>query len=215
MFSQVFPMKGNIEDLTDIYFNSFKRISEKSLRNAAYECIETCEFFPKPKDVFKFIKTDEHDKELRNRFTCSICKNHVSLLIEGVCSWCKAGVPLSIERPVLAHEEFSEVVDSYLIEHLIKCQKCGKVTTCVKEPPESGQWLCRECFTGLTLPEFEAKLHDLIDKIKEVEPKSSKTKRAFSAKHPFELSPDVVLERKGELAQQYNELKTEDEDIPF
>ena len=161
-FAQIFPMKGTIEDLTDIYFKSFRRVPERALRNAAYDCIETCEFFPKPKDIFKFIKADDHDKELRNRFTCSICKAHVSLMVEGMCSWCKAKVPLSVERPHLKHEYFSESVDSYLIENMIKCQRCGQVTTCVKEPPETGDWLCRECFTGLSAPEFIARMRAIM-----------------------------------------------------
>jgi len=108
----------------------------------------------------------------------------------------------------------TNIPKDYIFNHF-HCVRCGEYKFCIKEPPVLGQWTCRQCYTGLSDAEIKNRFVSLMEKIQDMPgPKISKRQK-FEPKYQYELRPDAILERKGELAQQYNELKTEDEDIPF
>jgi hypothetical protein len=68
-----------------------------------------------------------------------------------------------ISRIVKQEEVFSE--EYKLIQG--SCSMCGRKSTCILEDPYEHQPRCRECYTGLSVGEYKAKMRDLIKIVSE------------------------------------------------
>lgn len=158
-FSSMFGSEIN-QERTDLYYDVLKPYSDKQVTEAGYKCLEELEFFPKPAQVVKRIpKEDDHNKELRKRFTCPICKAGVSLIIEGKCRMCHSGTSLKIPRPIIRQPPLPK--DDFLMEDNIRCEECGTIAKCIKEPSESGKWQCRQCYSGISIKEHRERMRKL------------------------------------------------------
>lgn len=137
------------------------------MQDAGYQCLDECEYFPKPADItkrIKLLKKDKaHDIELKDHFKCPVCSCGSSIMIGGVCWYCYNKVPLSVSRPKL--KPFIPPDANFTIQTVMKCQTCGKMGVCIQEPINSAPWECRECFTGLTLGQYKEKIYNIINQI--------------------------------------------------
>ena len=147
--------REEIQNLSDSYFRSFRAYSDLEIQEASDEYANTGEYYPpKPAQIINLIKSvDEtkHNQELIYRYTCSMCKQRVVSISDGVCLDC-LGIPkptYSQIKPLQTHTP-----SNYRMEGRIMCQECGSVSMCIKEPSESGQWKCRKCYTGMNNQEL-------------------------------------------------------------
>mgnify|MGYP001216047415 CR=1 FL=1 len=52
--------------------------------------------------------------------------------------------------------------ENYRIEEHMMCNECQKPDTmCIKEPVKTGNWRCRQCYTGLTSAQISQRFRDL------------------------------------------------------
>jgi ribosomal protein L37AE/L43A len=153
------------------YIDVLQPYSDSDVKAAMAKVMEEAEYFPKPADIVKILKAKKpqdvkdreiHDAEERRRYTCPSCHNYVHALVDGKCWECHAGVPLSAGREPVRRPKEHIAGTGYMMQDLMTCQKCGKVGMCIKEPPHTGQWLCRQCYSGLTDQQFKAKVRGLI-----------------------------------------------------
>lgn len=147
--------------LEDGYFAAFRSCNDIELAEALNLYLEDGEYFPpKPKDILSGIKnkpTQRHTRELIELYTCKQCHQKVSAITDGICLDC-AGIPrLETNKVKLQDPEDRD----YRIEGRIKCQECGKITMCIKEPIKTGPWRCRECYSGLTKKEIVDRFSEL------------------------------------------------------
>lgn len=141
-----------IDVLERTYFVAFKPYTNKQISEAAELWMKEAEYYPpKPRDIiFKIQDSDriKNDEFLVKRYTCSMCHQKVSaMLTEGICLDC-AGIPDVSYEHVKPLQEGEKV--NYKMEGRIKCQKCGAIGMCIKEPADTGTWECRKCYTRMT-----------------------------------------------------------------
>ena len=141
--------REEIESLENAYFMAFSDYSDRQIKAAGQKYLQEGEFFPpRPKEIISRI-TDidkgRHQKDLRERYTCVLCRERVSAITEGgVCLDC-TGVPKPTYKNIsLPKSEKSD----FKIEGRRKCQECGKVDSCIKEPIDHGPWRCADCYRG-------------------------------------------------------------------
>ena len=154
----------DISEMTkEFWFDAFKYISDKALKEAAYKCMDELKFFPKVADIKKFmpdLKAEKHAQELRNRFTCPVCRKLVSALVEGQCWSCYGqggGMRIKEHQVVLPTPNKAK----HIFQENTKCTECQRIGLCIKEPPDSGIWQCRECYSGLSYEQYTEKLRGL------------------------------------------------------
>ena len=134
-------------DIVDAYFEALRYYNDNDIMKAVSDCINECEWFPKPAEIRKRLPQDDnkHDSFLRARFTCSMCGEKVSAISEGKCLDC-AGVGFFEEK-----RKVEKPPENDFTQHgRMMCQKCRQVGLCIKEPKDTGSWLCTDCYTGLT-----------------------------------------------------------------
>jgi ribosomal protein L37AE/L43A len=183
------------------YLDALKPYSDEEVKTAVAKCMDEAEYFPKPAEIVKILKAKKpqdvkdreiHDAEERRRYTCPSCHNYVHAIIDGKCWECYAGVPLSAGREPVVRPKSHRAGTGYMMQDMMTCQKCGKVGMCIKEPPHTGQWECRLCYSGLTKEQLTGKLRGLqqmMDKIME------KKKRVIEPPKPSTWRPSVYKER--------------------
>lgn len=224
LFSGVWE-KSITDNMVSGYFQSLKNYPMRDVQKAGYKCMETLQYFPKPSEIIKLLKIDKYDEELRQRFTCPICKTHVSLLIEGRCKHCAANLPLKITRPrIIQPKDTNEA--SIKIEPNIQCQLCGSIRTCIFDI-ETESWQCRQCYTGFDDSQINNRYQDILSKIKSLPMAKTIRQRTLDPRQlrretlgfePGEISimsKNEELDRKELLLQQYHEFKENLEDLPF
>lgn len=148
------------DELTvNTYVKAFKYAKNNDLKKAAYEALDNCEYYPRPAEIHKYFprqeskKTIQNDQYLRDRFTCMKCGKRVTALMgtgdRGVCLLCSGfgGAQLGKEHQIKLKEPGT---DLFIIEGNLRCNGCGKVGECIKEPPDAEHWLCRDCYGGTT-----------------------------------------------------------------
>jgi hypothetical protein len=204
-FSETIQKKPITDKMVDSYFNSLKTYSRIELRNAYDKCVETLEFFPKVAEIKKILRKDsDRDRILREEYTCPICRNYVSAIVEGKCWQCHAGLPIKYGRvPVKrSYPEDDRTTDFYFVPDSV-CQECGKFGLMIKSPANNeGKLRCRECYLGMTPDEFKAKLGDIMS--------------SFSGKWRFMDDRIPPGEEKIPMASQEDRFPEGDEsDIPF
>lgn len=150
------------DTLVESYTQAFGDFSERQIRDAVTKYLQEGDHYPpKPKDIISRIKNldnEKHIKELREMYTCKRCGHHVHAISDGLCFDCRGLPRLQKYKNTLLD---SEPVD-YIIEGRIKCQQCGKVGMCIKEPVDHGSWRCRDCYSGLTSKQRTQRFKDLI-----------------------------------------------------
>jgi hypothetical protein len=132
-----------IETLIQTYFNAFKSYKDSEIREAADEYIKTGEYFPpKPVQILSLVRDaaiKKHDRELVEMWTCRICNQKVSCISSSrICADCQ-GYPLPSYESIKPWPDYTP--NQYKIEGRVKCQKCGSIGTCIKEPINEGTWL--------------------------------------------------------------------------
>jgi hypothetical protein len=196
--------KDEVEELVDIYSRAFEKYSDKQIREAGYQYMDIGDHFPPtPNQLASCISTrekDRHTKELIERYTCPSCGHIVTAMTEGQCLDC-AGIP-----PKTTKEEPIEIEkQDYRMEGRRKCQVCGKVEMCIKEPRLTGSWKCVDCYTGLTKKQRTNRFKDLL---RMVEDKSfvPEWAKELVEKYPKDM-PLTIKRINRELPEQ--------DDIPF
>jgi len=163
-FCLLYP-KPLTEKLEEVFEMALAKYTDNEVLTSGHSCLEECEFFPKPSDVIKRIKASKkdvkHSQGIRERYRCPKCKNDVDLLYEGVCLECHSGAPLSAGRSPVVRKDWSRD-RNYIMQDQTRCQECGNVGMAIKEPADSGEWQCRECYTSLTKDEISQRFHDLM-----------------------------------------------------
>lgn len=161
--------------MIDSYWQVLKKYPDQDVTNAAWKCLEELDFFPKPSQIIKRISKKEksHNEWLRKRFTCMNCGNYVtaSWILSAsekscLCKECHDGVPKSMGRsPQKLISETGE--KDFALAENIRCQQCGMIARCIKEPLSDAGcvWRCRKCHTGLTGEEIKAKYAEIVGKI--------------------------------------------------
>ncbi|KKN04542.1 hypothetical protein LCGC14_1096440 [marine sediment metagenome] len=165
LFSQIWENRKKLtETAVDAYIKTLGKYTEKDLKEAAHQCLDECEFFPRPSEVSKRIKAKKknhaHDMELTTRFKCPKCKNPVSLIVEGVCWECRTGAPVSAGREKISRKDWSKD-RNFIIQHQTMCMDCGNIGMAIKEPADEGHWQCRQCYTGLTKEQFLGRFQEV------------------------------------------------------
>jgi len=213
--------------LIDTWYVTLKKYSDKDIKEAGYRILENSEFFPRPASMIKFLTGIVED---RKRYTCPICKRYVHCIIDGKCTDCYVGVPLSQvrESPSRAIYDDENLRDFQIQDHMM-CNSCGKPDiTCIKEPAMTGIWKCRKCYTELTDQEIKSRF-DRIYAIINSKDLNKATKPSLKAKQYPSWCGDKILdvdqkvedERRLELIKQAAFLKKQemtdisDDDIPF
>ena len=167
-FSTVFS-KTIDDEIISTYFAVLRKYPEGSVIAACQACYDECEFFPKPADIVKRLKKATgfgHDQELRDRWTCKVCNTKSHFFIDGKCLLCHQGVPISEGRQDSVMQTMPGPAP-YNLRHNMQCSRCHKgPTMCIKDPPESEFWLCRDCYTGMTGAEIGAKFKSIMDPVK-------------------------------------------------
>ena len=161
-FSPKVKSQAETETLSRTYYEAFRGYSDKQINEAGEKYNGEGEFFPpKPWQITNLIKNfneDKHVKEMVAEYTCRLCNQKVSAISEGACLDC-LGYP-SVEYEKLKPFPIEERIP-YRIEGRMKCQVCGSIGACIKEPIDEGQWQCQQCYTGLTKKEISQRLRDL------------------------------------------------------
>ena len=173
-FSTLTPRKMEPEAtqaLEQAYYLAFQHYSDKQIKEAGQKYLEDGDFYPpRPTDILKRVKNisnEKHERELIEMWTCNRCHQKVSCISPGgICADCQ-GYPV----PTYKHIKpwFSEKPILYKIEGRMKCQQCGKVTECIKQPIDDGQFLCKDCYSGLTAKERSKRFDDLAKMISDKE----------------------------------------------
>ena len=144
------------------YLEAFTGYSDKEITDAAAIYREEGEYFPpKPRQILDLVKDrikSKHDEELRKMWTCSSCGQKVSTMSEGRCLDCR-GVPIPEYRNLGNLDSYDKT--PYRIEGRIQCSRCGLIGECIKEPVDSGDWLCVQCYSGLTRKQIAARFGEL------------------------------------------------------
>lgn len=145
------------------YYQALRDYSDKEVIEAGHRAMDECTFLPKPRDILIRIprrEETENDKYLKGRFKCCMCGEIVSAISEGKCLDC-AGITPGEEKkdPPIAFPEPFEM------HGRMKCQACGTVGLCIKEPAKSGTWKCRDCYSGMTIDERREKIRQIIRSI--------------------------------------------------
>jgi hypothetical protein len=150
-----------ISALENAYELAFQGIADKEIKAAGQLYLQDGDFFPpKPKEILARIKNranEKHTKELIDLYTCQRCHQKVSAITDGICLDC-SGIPSLESGRIKMH--MAEKQD-YQIESRIKCQECGVIGMCIKEPISTGNWSCRKCYTGLDGKQIASRFKDL------------------------------------------------------
>jgi ribosomal protein L37AE/L43A len=65
--------------------------------------------------------------------------------------------PVEIVQRIKSKQNDDET-ETFLMRNFGSCEECGKSNcTVIKEPPKTGVWQCRQCYTGLSTPEIQAR----------------------------------------------------------
>jgi len=154
------PNWSNVEitdGTVDVYYHSLMDFTDNQIKHSAKQCLRDCEFFPRPSDLVKRAKKEySSERDLIERYTCSVCHEKVRAVSDGKCLDCGGFPPIEKSKVTLP-----ELDNDFIIEGRRKCQKCGSVSDCIKEPSGSGPWLCKKCYTGLTNKEIAQRFADL------------------------------------------------------
>jgi formylmethanofuran dehydrogenase subunit E len=154
------------EALSKTYFSSFKAYTDTEIEQAAKDYMNNGEYFPpKPSQILSLVKNADigkHTRELVERYTCSTCHEKVSAICDGVCLDC-LGVPKPAYQNIKPLPK--PTPSDYRMEGRIQCQKCGHVGMGIKEPAESGQWECRQCYTRMNNQEVAAAFRRLVEMV--------------------------------------------------
>lgn len=158
-----------IEVLEKTYIVAFKPYTNKQISEAAELWMAEAEYYPpKPRDIISKIQDSvkvKNDEFLKKRYTCARCKQKMSAITsEGICLDC-SGVP-DISYQFIKSTPTDKKLN-YKMEGRIKCNQCGAIGMCIKEPSDSGKWQCRVCYTGMTGTEIAKAWTQLSDMISE------------------------------------------------
>ena len=61
------------------------------------------------------------------------------------------------------------VTTPYIIEEGQICCKCKVKSRCIREPADTGEWECRQCYSGLTLEQHRKKVQLIIEQMGRME----------------------------------------------
>jgi len=157
--------QAEIDTLERTYFIAFKPYTNKQITEASVLWMSEAEYYPpKPRDIIGKIQDSariKNDEFLRKRYTCSLCHQKVSAITsEKICLDC-SGIP-DVRYKRIKPLPPAEVVN-YKMEGRMKCQKCGAIGICIKEPRDelTGSYLCRECYTGYNTKQIVGKFKEL------------------------------------------------------
>jgi len=169
------------DDLIEAYYATLRKFDYNILIKTGYRLLESCTYFPKPKEFLDELPQRENNGDSKNdqyliqRFTCSMCGDKVSALSEGMCLDCAQVNPFIQPKQ---KEWTPPAKDDFKMESRHKCPECGKIDICIKEPASSGTWKCRDCYSGMTLQERQAKIHQIITGIGNAKGNISKEREA-------------------------------------
>lgn len=180
-FSEVYG-KEISDSARESYFEILRYYSDEHIQKAGFRCMEELEFFPRPAQILKYIdqkETSRHNKELIDRFTCLSCRQKVSCIISdsdrGECLDCAGLAKFTESKPAPKIEK-----SDCRIEGRRVCGECKTIGLCIQEPKGDGPWLCRECYTGMSLKEIKERYRELSgiigSKVKDPEPISEQEK---------------------------------------
>lgn len=164
-FMGIWDRREISEQTKSAYVNALKHYSDDEIRTAGYKAIDELQYFPKPSEILKLLKKSKHDKEEKEHWTCPMCHSQVVCIIDGKCKYCNARMPLNIPRPKYKTEKYKDDT-AFDIGYGVRCDKCGKITTCIYEPPEI-IWQCRECYSGISNDEYKRRMEKIIEIIDE------------------------------------------------
>lgn len=150
--------------IINAYFKVLRFYKDEEIQQVGYKALDTLKYFPKPAELVELMKKSKHDKEFKEHWQCPVCKADVACIIEGKCRYCNAKLPLNIPRPT--YKQKPDNTKGFDIGYETRCEKCGKISTCIHELPED-YWQCRECYSGLTNDEYSKKMRDIIDMIED------------------------------------------------
>jgi len=178
--------QAETETLSNTYYEAFRGYSDKQIKEAGEKYNAEGEFFP-PKpwqitNLIKDFKNDKHIKEMIAEYTCRACNQKVAAISEGICLDCLGYPPVEYERfkPFQVEERIP-----YRIEGRMKCQECGIIASCIKDPIDEGKWQCQHCYTGLTKKEISQRFKDLQRMTFDKEFKPDWVKKPEDNKVPF------------------------------
>jgi hypothetical protein len=118
--------------------------------------------------------------------------------------------PVDISKQIREIQRNNPLVnrdEDFIIRYDVRCRKCGHIGLGIKEPKETGEWQCRECYTGLTTEQIKEKFRAIW---KIFENKSD-------LNIPTEKTDYENNERQNILTEQAKQLtdSISDEDIPI
>ncbi len=156
------------EILVKAYSELFKGVPDKEFREGCYRYADENDFYPPtPHKLAEYMpqkKKDKAAKEFREWYMCHTCGQMCYAMAEkGLCLDCAGFPPIEYDRKPGPPQY--PVDEPYKIEGRMKCQKCGRVGICIKDPRDTGQWECRQCYSGLTTAETSQRFRDLVSVI--------------------------------------------------
>ena len=167
-FANMYPREIN-ERLINDYMRALKKFGDKEVSTAGYTCMEECTFFPRPHDIISRIplrEENENSKFWKDRYTCQVCHHLVSAISEGKCLDCaiiSPGYYNDLKQPELKSTK------PFHMHGRMKCQTCGTIGFCIKDPIDIGTWECRDCYSGMNIFQRKQKFQTLIDKLKTIQ----------------------------------------------
>jgi len=57
---------------------------------------------------------------------------------------------------------YNNTQEEFKIAPGIRCRQCGDIRMCIKEPIDTGDWICRQCYTGLSKDQYIEKIKAII-----------------------------------------------------
>jgi len=187
------------------YLEAFTGYSDKEITDAAAIYREEGEYYPpRPRQILDLVKDrgkGKHDDELRRMWTCNACRQKVGAISEGICLDCR-GVPVPQYDKSLSLGAYE--MNAYRIEGRIKCNQCGHIAQCIKEPADSEHWLCVECYGGLNRKQIAARFHKLAEIMGTHEAKRKSTGKSIAEldaeiRHP--TAAQIMARQQGLLRQ--------------
>lgn len=114
--------------------------------------------------------------------------------------------PVDISRRIAEINKttsYSSPDEDFIFSGQARCIECGKIGFSIKEPKATGQWKCRQCYSGLTVEQYKAKIQEIIKGIKPY--KFKKIEREFT--ESTAMSDAEINARRQELHRQAQQLR--------